>query len=171
MDAVLVILGVVIVGVGFTAFFGAPYVPSRRRFVEKAFSELYPLSSSDVVVDIGSGDGRVLRAAANKGARAIGYELHPILVLMSRLGSLQKPLVKTVWRNAWRVQLPDDVTLVYIFSVSRDSKRMAKKLVAEATRLRRPLNVMTWGSGLEGLQPTKTLDAYRLYEVNPLQQK
>ena len=71
---------------GFVAFTGAPYVPSRRRDLQKAFDELYRLKKTDVLVDIGSGDGIVLREASRRGARAIGYELQPLLVLISRDG-------------------------------------------------------------------------------------
>ena len=69
---------------GFVAFTGAPYVPSRRRDLQKAFDELYRLKKTDMLVDIGSGDGVVLREASRRGARAIGYELQPLLVLISR---------------------------------------------------------------------------------------
>jgi hypothetical protein len=37
---------------GFVAFTGAPYVPSRRRDLQKAFDELYQLKKTDVLVDI-----------------------------------------------------------------------------------------------------------------------
>ena len=48
---------------------GAPYVPSHRRSVVEAFTELRPLTSSDTLVDIGSGDGIVCLVAAQQGAR------------------------------------------------------------------------------------------------------
>ena len=73
------ILAIVIL-VGFSAFTGAPYVPSHRRDVARAFRELYSLDANDVLVDIGSGDGVVLRQASQRGARAVGYEIHPLLV-------------------------------------------------------------------------------------------
>ena len=38
----------IIILVGFSAFTGAPYVPSHRRDVARAFRELYPLSAGDV---------------------------------------------------------------------------------------------------------------------------
>lgn len=168
MNPIVIIIGILVVSFGFTAFFGAPYVPSRRRLVKKAFKELYAVSADDVVVDIGSGDGKVLRIAAAMGARGIGFELHPVLVLASKLLSRRQPKVTVLWRDIWHSRLPTDTTLVYIFSVSRDSKRMTDKLTLEATRLKRPLVVMTYGSELYELKPIKTLDAYFLYTVPPL---
>ena len=73
-----------IVFAGFTAFTGAPYVPSKPREVKRAFTKLYKLSAKDVMVDIGSGDGLVLRAARRQGARAVGYEINPVLVLIAK---------------------------------------------------------------------------------------
>ena len=64
---------------------GAPYVPSHRRSVMEAFTELRPLTSSDTLVDIGSGDGIVCLVAAQQGARVYGYEINPLLVLIARL--------------------------------------------------------------------------------------
>jgi SAM-dependent methyltransferase len=42
------------------------------------------VASSDVVMDLGSGDGRTVIAAARRGARGIGVELTPSLVAFSR---------------------------------------------------------------------------------------
>jgi len=63
---------------------GAPYVPSKRKDLVDAFDELYPISKNDLVLDIGSGDGIVLREVARRGGRAVGIEINPILVLISK---------------------------------------------------------------------------------------
>jgi len=56
------------------------FIPTQNDHVD-AFFELAPLSRSDVVYDLGSGDGRLLYAALEKGAgRAVGIELNPDLV-------------------------------------------------------------------------------------------
>ena len=67
---------------GLVVFRGAPYVPSKKTYINQAFSDLYPLTDKDVLVDVGSGDGVVLRSATKFGALAIGYEINPILVIM-----------------------------------------------------------------------------------------
>ena len=61
-----------------TALRGAPYVPSRRQDIDRAFTELYHISKEDHLVDLGSGDGVVLRQAAKKGASASGFEINPV---------------------------------------------------------------------------------------------
>ncbi|XP_075442322.1 ATP synthase subunit C lysine N-methyltransferase isoform X2 [Ascaphus truei] len=59
-----------------------PYVPATTTQVENVLKMLQ--SRSGPVVDIGSGDGRIVIAAAKEGFRAVGYELNPWLVWYSR---------------------------------------------------------------------------------------
>ena len=56
------------------------FVPTPRDVVD-AMLKLANVTSSDVVYDLGSGDGRIVIAAAQKfGARGVGIELDPQLV-------------------------------------------------------------------------------------------
>lgn len=62
----------------------APFSPTPLQVVEKMLS-LAQVTRDDVVYDLGSGDGRILIAAAKKyGARAVGFEIDPHLVQQSR---------------------------------------------------------------------------------------
>ncbi len=62
----------------------APFVPTPMEVVEKML-ELAQVKSSDVLYDLGSGDGRIVITAAEKyGARAVGFEIDPELVEESR---------------------------------------------------------------------------------------
>lgn len=154
---------------GFVVFRGAPYVPSRKRQLAIAFDQLYPLSNQDVLVDIGSGDGIVLREAAKRKAKAIGYELNPVLVLISRLLSRREPLVRVYLADFWFVQLPPETTVVYVFGETRDIKKMAKKVADEATRLNKTLAFISFGFAVPGQAPVKKAGACYLYKFAPLQ--
>ena len=59
------------------------YEPSRMEVVETAI-DLLALGSRDTLIDIGSGDGRFVVAAARAGASAIGIERQGRLVERSR---------------------------------------------------------------------------------------
>jgi SAM-dependent methyltransferase len=60
------------------------FVPTPQ-VVADAMLRLAGVGSQDVVVDLGSGDGRIVVLAAQKyGARGIGIELDPPLVVISR---------------------------------------------------------------------------------------
>lgn len=162
------LVGSIVVLIGISAFFGAPYVPSHRKDVKRLFDELTPLSEHDVVLDIGSGDGLVLREVSRRGAKAIGYEIHPLFVGISRLASFGDPCVQIHWANAWTAPFPKSVTLVYAFSTGRDNKKLASKVQDEADILGRPLTLVCYGNALTKREPVQTLGAYYLYVFEPL---
>ncbi|KPP64160.1 hypothetical protein Z043_117529 [Scleropages formosus] len=59
-----------------------PFVPATPAQVRNVLRAVRP--SSGMLVDIGSGDGRIVIAAAKQGFRAVGIELNPWLVWYSR---------------------------------------------------------------------------------------
>ena len=59
------------------------WVPSPPDMVNKLM-ELGQVSPKDFVIDLGSGDGRNVIAAAKLGARALGVEYNPDMVALSR---------------------------------------------------------------------------------------
>ncbi len=146
---------------------GAPYVPSHRRFVRESFRKLYPLSQKDVLVDLGSGDGIVLRQAAELGAHAIGYELNPILIAITKLLSWNSDRITVKAADYWFVKLPQETTIVYIFSVTRDASKLERKMQQWANELGHELWLMTYGATLRDKQPTNVLKAHALYLFTP----
>ena len=158
------IVGIFIVIIGAGAFFGAPYVPSRRRDVRRMFDTLYPLSKNDVVFDAGSGDGLILREVSRRGATAVGYEFNPLFWGISKAVSSGYKRVTIKLANFWTEPFPDDVTMVYAFTVTRDGKKLLKKITRERERLGRRLTIICYGSPLPGVKPTKSYAAYNLYE-------
>jgi hypothetical protein len=169
MTEFLWFLGALVVIFGFVVFRGAPYVPSHRRQVERAFDDLYKLGEKDVMVDAGSGDGIVLRLAARRGAGAIGYELNPILVGLSRFLSRRDTKTQVHLADFWRVKLPAETTLVYGFMVERDIEKMARKLQQECERLGRPLHFISYGAMIKDRPTLSDLGAHHLYVFTPLQ--
>ncbi len=163
------IVGVLVVLFGVVVLRGAPYVPSQKRYIVQALTELYPIGHDDVLVDIGSGDGVVLRQAAKKGAKAIGYEINPILVIISRFLSRHQRLVSVRLVDFWLTPLPDDTTVVYLFGVERDRDKTIRKLQNEANRLDHELNLICYGDMLGTETAVKAVGAYLLYTFTPLQ--
>jgi len=166
----LLIAAGIVFFVGFVAFTGAPYVPSRRADVIRVFTELYPLTTEDVVVDIGSGDGIVLRTVSKLGAQGVGYEIHPMLVLISRMLSRGDKKVRVRLANFWRVPLPDETTVVYTFGEARDIAKMYARVQQEATRIGRPLMFISYAFSIPGITADASDKSYFLYKVKPLQE-
>jgi len=59
------------------------WVPTRPALVQRML-DLANVTERDFVVDLGSGDGRMVIAAAKRGARALGVEYEPDMVALAR---------------------------------------------------------------------------------------
>lgn len=70
--------------VRFTHYFGAPFVPMEAEVVRRVL-QLAEVKEGDVFYDLGSGDGRLVIAAALRDARANGIELDKMRTFYSRL--------------------------------------------------------------------------------------
>lgn len=60
-----------------------PYVPTPDNVVERML-DLTDVESSDYVIDLGSGDGRIVIAAAKRGANGHGIDLDPKRIAEAR---------------------------------------------------------------------------------------
>jgi len=72
-------------GTLFGASFGAPFVPSGKKTIQKMI-ELAGKLKGKVIFDLGCGDGRILLAAAKNGAqKVIGIEVSPPIFFIAKL--------------------------------------------------------------------------------------
>ena len=97
----------------------------------KTFLNVVPMETGELLVDIGCGDGRVLRAAHRRyGVKAVGFEVNPLAYLTARVLSLRTPGVRIQWGNFWFEDLGDaDVIFCYLFPDVME--RLAGKLEKE----------------------------------------
>jgi precorrin-6B methylase 2 len=63
------------------------WVPTSEALVEKML-DMAQVTPRDFVVDLGSGDGRNIIAAAKRGARGLGVEYNPDMVNLSRRNAM-----------------------------------------------------------------------------------
>jgi hypothetical protein len=59
------------------------WVPTPDYLVE-AMLDMAKVTPDDFLIDLGSGDGRIVIAAAKRGVRAVGYEYNPDMAALSR---------------------------------------------------------------------------------------
>lgn len=62
------------------------WVPTPEALIVKML-DLAKVTPDDYVIDLGSGDGRIVIAAAKRGAKALGVEYNPDMVALSRLNA------------------------------------------------------------------------------------
>ncbi|EDV48277.1 protein N-lysine methyltransferase FAM173B [Drosophila erecta] len=111
-----------------------PYVPATTEQIQNVLSFL-PKNSAGKLLDIGSGDGRIVVAAAqhNKALRTDGVELNPWLVYYSRLAALRHGVsnqTRFFRRDLWKFQIKD-YNFVVIFGVEQMMQDLEHKLIAE----------------------------------------
>jgi SAM-dependent methyltransferase len=165
----VVVLAWVIIGLllpfGFTGFVGAPYIPTHRRQVELALDLLH-LQVGDVVVDLGSGDGVFLQAAARRGLRAYGYEINPLLCLVAWLRCRRFGKLVTVrWRDFWLSELPLDTKAVFVFAAGPFMNRLERKLRQTVAKRHEPLYVASYGFALPGHEPIAAKEGILLFRL------
>lgn len=153
--------------IGAGVLFGAPYVPSRRADITDVFDNAVTLQPHDLVLDIGSGDGVVLREVVRRGARAVGYEIHPFFVLLSWLRLVPYTRARVRWANAWSAPFPAETTIVYAFCVEKDMPKLLAKVRAEADRLQRPLTLLSYGNRQDIPEVVTRHGAYTVYQLQP----
>lgn len=115
---------------GFVVLFGAPFVPTLKK-QKYAALELLHLKPGETLLELGSGDGRMLKAAAQKGMYAIGYELNPLLVLISLLATWRyRRLVSIRWANYWTAKWPP-ADGIYTFLLDKYMDKLDKKITQQ----------------------------------------
>ncbi|XP_042353164.1 protein FAM173B-like isoform X2 [Plectropomus leopardus] len=108
-----------------------PFVPATTAQVENVLRVLR--ARSGTLVDIGSGDGRIVIAAAKQGFQASGFELNPWLVWYSRYRALREGVHRSTSfhiSDLWKVSFAQYSNVV-IFGVPQMMDQLELKLANE----------------------------------------
>lgn len=113
----------------FVLLFGAPYVPTLKSHTALAL-DLLNLKEGDTLLELGSGDGRMLAAAARRGLNAVGYEINPLLFAFSLIRTWPyRKNVKVKFQNYWQADWPKTQG-VYVFLLQKYMPKLDKKIVS-----------------------------------------
>ena len=82
-------------------FLGAPFLPSSRSAFRSVFDHMPELKGKRMI-DVGSGDGRLLATGRSMGMTVMGIEMNPWLVLWSKWRLRNEPVSHVKWANAWK---------------------------------------------------------------------
>jgi SAM-dependent methyltransferase len=131
----------------------APWLPSFERDLSRIFA-LVDLKDGERFYDLGSGDGRVVRAAAEKKkVAAVGVEIALPLYAWSLMMKVIKPRENVVYicKSLFNVALTD-ADVVYVFG---RPGRLGKKLTEKLQRELKPgARVLSYTFPLENMVPT-----------------
>jgi SAM-dependent methyltransferase len=131
----------------------APYVPSPQVTVEEML-RLANVGAEDVVYDLGSGNGRVvITAAARFGARGVGVERDPALIVRSREAAAVAGVadrVRFLQQDLFATAL-DEATVVALYLSPNLNLKLRPALLA----LRPGTRIVSHSSGLGDWQPDR----------------
>jgi ubiquinone/menaquinone biosynthesis C-methylase UbiE len=110
-----------------------PYVPTPDKVVERML-EIAQVGPNDVVYDLGSGDGRIVIAAARKhGARGVGIDIDPDRVREARDNARSAGVSERVeFREGdlFKANL-SEATVVTLYLLSSVNLQLRPKLLSE----------------------------------------
>lgn len=131
------------------------FEPTPEEVVTRVL-ELASVTTSDVVYDLGSGDGRVLIAAAQHfGARGFGFEINPDLVQQARSSAKKAGVQRLVqFKNESMMDADlSSATVVTMYLPWAATLRLRPKLLRE---LRPGTRIVSRGEGLADWIPERT---------------
>jgi len=131
----------------------APYVPSNDTVVE-AMLALADLTPDDTLIDLGCGDGRIVFAAARRGARARGVDIDPVFVADNRLRASSDPAYAGVTFVHSDMVAADivDATVVTCYLLPRSMDVLKPKF---ETSLRPGTRIVSHAFTIDGWEPVK----------------
>jgi len=141
---------VIVAWLFWTEFKGAGWQPVPQRAIKRAL-EIAKVGRTDVLYDLGAGDGRVITAAARAGARSIGIEIDPLRVLLCKMR------LKIKGEKKAQVFLSDlfnyplgDASIVFIYLRDWSNERLKRKFITE---LKPGTKIITYHWPLKGWRP------------------
>lgn len=144
----------------YAAFTSGPFVPSARKR-HKTMLKLADLKSSDVVYDLGCGDGRLVFSASKLAKRAIGYDLSIPLVLYGKLVSLFYSKAQICFGNIWKQDYPD-ATVIFCYLMPNAMTHFHKEVWP---KLKKGTRVISNSFEIHEIEPLKKEDKVYLYQV------
>jgi len=141
MTYLFIVIFALVLAFGGVLLRGAPYVPTLGTQARTAL-ELLDLRSGQTLLELGSGDGKVLVLAAQAGLNVVGIELNPFLVVISKIRTWRyRKQVKIIWGDFWRSEWPAcDGVFVFLldrFMVKLDNRmqHLGKPLASFAFKI------------------------------------
>jgi 16S rRNA A1518/A1519 N6-dimethyltransferase RsmA/KsgA/DIM1 with predicted DNA glycosylase/AP lyase activity len=163
LEAIFLLAAIILLLFAGVIAFGAPYVPTLSRQVESALTIL-DLKPGQTMLELGCGDGRLLKAAARRGIYAVGYELNPLLFIYAKLATWHyRNYARVVWGNYWTADWPK-ADGMYAFLLKPYMSKLHNKVVQYTDK--RPFRVVSYAFQIQEKKPAAEKDGMFLYEYN-----
>ncbi len=146
------------------SLFHGPYFAGTSPDRIDSIKKLADIKTGDRVVDLGSGDGRVLIALAKEGVQATGLELNPWLVNKSQKRIKKAKLENKInikQTNFWQHDL-GQYDVIVIYGIGYIMERLEEKLKEEA---KDNVKIISIYFQFPNLKPVKSDNEVHLYQL------
>lgn len=123
------------VGLLYSSIMGAPYVPTSKKHIDEMLKKAN-LKKGQVFMELGSGDGRLVRRAVQVyGVRGIGVDINSLLIILSKFLASRQHLADVTFlnKNIFDVDFsgPD---CIYMFLMPETINKLLPKMEKEISK-------------------------------------
>lgn len=137
----------------YAAVTSGPFVPSSRKR-HKVMLKFADLKPTDIVYDLGCGDGRLVFKASQYAKKVIGYELSIPLYLFGKIRQLfSRPTAHIRYGNIWK-QDYKDADVIFCYLLPKAMKQFYQEI---------------WPTLKPGTRVIS--NAFKIHDVKPVQQE
>ncbi len=132
------------------------FVPTPNDVIDKML-ELAKVTPKDVVYDLGCGDGRIVIAAAKKGARAVGIDIDPQRIKEANANAKAEKVadkVRFIENDLFESDI-SEATVVTLYLLPRLNEKLKPKLLKE---LRPGTRIVSHAFDMGDWKPEQTLN-------------
>jgi hypothetical protein len=167
VQVTIIVTAVVVLWMFLPGAIGAPWIPTSKGVVRRMLV-MADVKPDEVLYDLGSGDGRIVIAAAEEfGATSIGIEIDPFRCLISRIRIAVLGLggrARIEWKSFYNVDLARaDVVALYLVQGTND--KLKPKLERE---LKPTCRVVSHVFKFSGWKLLKADEKSAVYVYSPL---
>lgn len=161
-NIMMIVFAIAFISFTFVVAFGAPYLPTLKDRVPEALL-LANLKPGQVLLELGSGDGRLLIEAAKKGVNSIGYELNPLLVIYSKIKTIKyRKKIKIIWGNYWYKKWPKS-DAIFVFLLQPYMQKLDTKIIQNYPN---GIKLVSFVFTIPNKKPDKVTKGLYLYKYN-----
>lgn len=115
----------------YSSLMGSPYVATKNQRIDQIL-ENANLKKNKIFIELGSGDGRVVRRAVEKyGVVGIGIDINPLLIFWAKLLSLKyKNKLNFITQNIFKTDLKK-ADYLYLFLMPKLIEKLKIKMEKE----------------------------------------
>lgn len=163
LSIILFFVVIIFVSFIFVVYTGAPFVGTDKKKINTII-RMSKCKEYSKMLDLGSGDGRLVIAMAKQGAEAHGYEVNPFLVWWSKwrikkLGLSDKAFI---YRQDFWKQNISSFDVVVVFGSGNIMEKLEKKIFNE---LKSPSRIISNGFPFPNRQHTEKENQLYLYKI------